>query len=257
MFKWLRNTFKGKQLLEVATSAWEDTTFKILHELKYNRSPLTLMIPGEKQLYATFILDIDPKKQIMVLDELFPQEGNQLAKQGSTVTIKGRHQGVHVNFECAVEGTISKHGLDGLLIHFPTGLEYMQRRDAFRVCPPGKHAYKCHFELEAKERVEASVEDISLTGMRMTIEDNIVAALKPKMTVLDAEIVLPSHETIKTGLKLCHISYNPDDDVTVLGCEFKCSSADSQRQINHCVTDLQRLINYQTLAEQESGRNVS
>lgn len=246
MFKW----FKRKPYLEINQTPWEDTTFKILHELKYNRSPLNIFFPDDPQAYASFILEIDAKKQQLILDELFPQEGNQKANAGSKVVIRSRSQGVHVNFECDVVRRFNRHGLTGIVLSFPKGLDYMQRRDAFRVTPPESYPLNCEFKVQDLS-LTSKVLDISLTGMRLCLKATEKLALKSHY-IKQAQILLPDESNIRVEFKVCHYD-STEQDSWVLGCEFKQISAQDQHKINHCVTDLQRLNTQQKEPPQQSN----
>lgn len=242
MIQWFQTFFKKEpEQIEEPSSPWDNFTFKIIHEIKYNRSPLTLYLDNDENPYASLILELDAQKQILVLDELFPQEGNMKVRSGQNIAIACRSNGISVKFDCRIKKVIDHHGIKGLLVEFPEDLDYMQRRETFRCKVPHAYPLIAQFILPNQPNFRATIEDISLTGMRLKVPHNITEHLSPRKQVDNCKIVQPNDQIIHCHFKICYYEYKPEYHGTLIGCEFKMLPPVEQREVNKLVTHLQRL----------------
>ncbi len=240
MLQWLSSLLKRSN--DVAPPIWENFTVTILNEIYDHRNPLTITSKDSDQTYTTIILKVDETKGLLTFDELFPHESSDTFEPGKTIQVQCKNRGIKITFDCIITKLTQSHGVNGLVAQFPDSLEYQQRRDSFRVIPPENIKLKSRFRVPNQPSFQATVDDLSLTGMRLTVPQNIVQHLKPNMLIEHSEIVLSTKKSVSCSFKICHLAYKPDQRGTVLGCEFNDLNSNDRLSINRAVTDFQRIV---------------
>ncbi|HET9843641.1 MAG TPA: flagellar regulator YcgR PilZN domain-containing protein, partial [Gammaproteobacteria bacterium] len=93
--------------------------------IKYRRAPLCIRSKDSNITYASLILDIDPVRKIILLEEFFSKQGLHVFKPKQTIVVSTRYNGQHVNFECVIQKKMRHHGLQGLVVQWPDKIAYL------------------------------------------------------------------------------------------------------------------------------------
>ena len=110
-----------------------DKIISLLLEIEASSPLCTIKIDGVDEEYNSSILGIKPDKNLIVLDELIPKEGNATLQNVKSVKLSTFHKGIHLSFNLSkIEVGYSK----GILYYkaaLPERIFYPQRRRSPRI----------------------------------------------------------------------------------------------------------------------------
>ncbi len=223
-------------------SVWKKFTRKVMYELLSSRAPLTLSLESTTEQYASLILEVFDDKEVVLLDEPFPRGALNLLKENDKLFISCKSQGVVVNFDAHIVQILDSD-VKGIAIAYPKELDYIQRRESFRVMIPRSHPTQFSFILSQVGQLKANVMDVSLTGMRLLVPHNLDKHIKDGQLIQNGRLAIHEQSQVSCQVRVCHHKYIPSRRGTIIGCEFSGLSAEQQQQMNQSVMNLQRLVN--------------
>lgn len=239
MFQWLQS-FWSKPTLQNHLSPWDQFTFKLIHQIKYNRTPLKVTFQDHPESFASAILAIDADQQIMLLDPLFPSTGNDLIKVGKSIDIQCVSHGIHIGFSCPIIRQKMRQDLSGFCVKFPEVIDYQQKRDAYRVRVPEDYDLDVSFALP-NELVIAKVLDLSMTGMQLKLDRPLAYHLDEHNIIQEARMIRPNSPHMAFDFKVVHQQCDEGENSAILGCEFYNLAKSEQAWLNQIVVSLQRI----------------
>ena len=104
-----------------------------LRQLQQNHDPLIITFHERNQRFQSYVINVDRDKDLLILDELVPNDGERYLANGEAFSVEAFHDGVRVAWKCEQSVRITEH--EGARCYFsPMPLEviYHQRRSAFR-----------------------------------------------------------------------------------------------------------------------------
>ena len=107
--------------------------FRILERLRETRSLLTITLPGHDAPYTSAILDVHLARHRLVLDELMPNEGQDLLRLARQLHVCGRLHGLQTRFTSTLDRIEESAGIAHNGVLFPEFIEHEQKRSAYRV----------------------------------------------------------------------------------------------------------------------------
>ncbi len=167
------------------------------------KSVLTVGIEGRQFKYTSYLLAIDLKEKVLIIDKLIPEEGNLLLKDSEYLTVsfiiledKVGRRNIPYDFNSQFVKAIMFKGSMANVIKLPNKITRRQRREYLRVKPPSKDNVYIFFSIDGIEYKE-KVFDISGGGVAF-FTGLTDSELKVGMTLKDVKISIPGVPTIET-----------------------------------------------------------
>ena len=130
------------------------------------QSIVDIAILGGTERCQSAIVGVDRDTATISIDELFPRRDSLLPGQRVIVTLRLEGER-RESFATDVIGRDTK----GYLLRLPAGVEYRQRRAAYRVPIPAQASRGGEFFTPGSRRCAASVRDLSPAGIRLEIAE--------------------------------------------------------------------------------------
>ena len=217
--------------------------YGVFRALQADRSTINIQFGGTGPLYNSLILKADLRRRRVHLDEITPSAGHDRAAEGQPFSLRASVNGIRVY---APELRVVRQATDADGIYyevvFPEKLLYLQRRDAFRVPVPARleMTARCTFA-DREEELAAGVDNLSATGIRLTIPEDTESALQA-MSQFSLRLALPAPEKGDLELRatVMHQHHDQTRKLLVLGCRFDDLQRSQHITLNRVVTQLQR-----------------
>lgn len=222
------------QAATVITDSHEIRT--LLGRLIKGREPITVMLPEREGFFSSVLLELAHDADTLVADELMPARGHALMHPGVELRVLCRLDGIELRFRTKVLAVSPTQ--PGAIYHLsmPTGLDYLQRRQAFRV--PVSPALAIPVELGSNgTRLKGTLADISHTGLRVALRGQREL---PSTDLLSCQVDLPPG-IIRTEVEPRHTE--PDRrglGMVYVGLRFIELSREQLRLINRFTANIQR-----------------
>lgn len=217
-----------------------DKIVSLLSEIEVSSPLCTIQFEGSEDEYSSSILGIKAEKNLIILDELIPKEGNLRLQQQKSLKLSTYHKGIYLSFNLNDIESGSSRGIIYYKAALPTRIYYPQRRRS--------------------PRIEISSIDIAFTGVSERTGVNVSGYLFD-LSRGGAGIDMPANRArIQRGdkLKNCKISfedYTMDFDFSVrfvkaasgtsskvqIGGSFENLSPKSQSKLSYFITSLERV----------------
>jgi c-di-GMP-binding flagellar brake protein YcgR len=105
----------------------------ILSEIELSSPLCTVQIDGAPQEYNSSILGIKPEKNLIVLDELIPKEGNAELQKTKSLKLSTFHKGIHLSLSLSEIELGYSRGISYYKATLPDRIFYPQRRRSPRI----------------------------------------------------------------------------------------------------------------------------
>ncbi|MBS4052355.1 flagellar brake protein [Methylomonas rivi] len=217
-----------------------DKIVSLLSEIEQSSPLCTVQIDGAPQEYNSSILGIKAEKNLIILDELIPKEGNEALQATRALKLSTFHKGIHLSFNLSDIEMGHSRGISYYKTTLPDRIFYPQRRRA--------------------PRIEISSIDIAFSGVSERTGISVNGYLFD-LSRGGAGIDLPVNRArVQRGdiIKNCQISFEDylmDFDFSVrfvkptspslpkvqLGGFFENLSSKSQSKLSYFITSLERV----------------
>lgn len=212
----------------------------LLSEIEQSSPLCTVQIDGSAHEYNSSILGIKPEKNLIILDELVPKEGNQALEKTRALKLLTFHKGIHLSFNLSEIELGHSRGISYYKAAIPDRIFYPQRRRS--------------------PRIEISSIDIAFNGVSERTNVSVSGYLFD-LSRGGAGIDLPVNRArVQRGdtIKNCQISFEEyvmDFDFAVrfvkpislnsskvqIGGFFENLSSKSQSKLSYFITSLERV----------------
>ncbi len=242
-FKWLSRFYRKKKPMQslVQEQVQNQVNDEILYDLKNSRSPLSITFLDVKDPFVSILLDIDVNRQFLVIDEINASLGHRLACKGEVFTVSATHKGVPLLFHTKVMDHSQINGISFYRVPFPRTIDYMQRRITSRFAVPFDVNLIADFLLPKKPLIRASIIDISLTGIRISIPHNVKSIVDSLHKIEYCRILSPFFPAHAFSLEVKFVQYIQGKQKTVVGCQFAQLDNVGLKFLSQLVTRLQPL----------------
>lgn len=216
--------------------------YSILSAVQKARTPITIRFEGIDKYYTSIILKTDADDYSMIIDELAPEEGHELALQHASFSIRGSHGGVSLFFKPnMINGSGVENGIAFYRIPMPKEMIYQQRRNSYRALVPRALNVQCSLTSNSRPgTLSGRLHDISIGGCRVNFTGEVEPMLIRGDVFENVEITLPEGDKINYPLVLKHSSYSREINETSCGFEFEGIDKTGQRIVDRFVYFLQR-----------------
>lgn len=212
-----------------------------LRQLQQDHDPLIITFHERNQRFQSYVIEADRDKNLLILDELMPSDGERYLISGETFSVEAFHDGVRVAWKCEQNVRIAEH--QGARCYFspmPTEVLYHQRRSAYRA--PIKQAELIKIELagnKLRTALPGQLLDISATGCKLRFPGDISSSLQAGQVHESFSARFP-FGVMTTPVEIRHVQYEDKVDTTFVGARFHRISGQEQRQVERFVFQLQR-----------------
>lgn len=212
-----------------------------LRQLQQNHDPLIITFNERNQRFQSYVIDVNRDKNLLILDELVPNDGERYLANGETFNVEAFHEGVRVAWTCEQSVRITEH--EGARCYFspmPLEVTYHQRRSAFRA--PLKQSELIKIELagdKLRTAVPGHLLDISATGCKLRFPGNITSSLQAGQVYERFTARFP-FGAMTTAIEMRHVQYEDKVDTTFVGARFHRINGQEQRLVERFVYQLQR-----------------
>lgn len=110
-----------------------DRILNLLAEIEQSSPLCTVQIEGAPQEYNSSILGIKTEKNLIVLDELVPKEGNSALEATRALKLSTYHKGIHLSFNLTDIEMGHARGISYYKAALPDRIYYPQRRHSPRI----------------------------------------------------------------------------------------------------------------------------
>jgi len=208
----------------------------LVDRLIKERVPVTVLLPEHEGFFSSVLLALDREAGVLTADELFPARGHAAIMPGVELRVLSRLDGIELRFRAKVVAISPAQPSATYRLSIPAGLDYQQRRNAFRV--PVSPVLAIPVQLGSGDTSAAgTLVDISHAGLRVALRGQREL---PPDEPLDCRIDLPPG-VVSAQVEPCHSE--PDRrglGVVYLGLRFIALSRDQQRLISRFTAHIQR-----------------
>ncbi|MBI5461098.1 MAG: flagellar brake protein [Gammaproteobacteria bacterium] len=210
----------------------------LLRRVRDQRVLLSVQVPGHEGLFNSMLLDVNPERDFILLDELGPRSGHEFACQARQLRVRCQCQGVELSFTCAIEIGQSQRGISFYRAPLPEAINYLQRRINFRVRVGLNLTVPVHLPLEGASILNGELSDLSLGGLGANISTNI--KLSHGQIIDTCSIHLPKGESIQAELEIRFARHDAQRQVQHIGAAFRHLQPQQEQTLRKFVAQLER-----------------
>ncbi len=209
---------------------------KLLERFTKHYTPLTVQINNHPQHYTSSIVAVEEKR--ILLDELLPETGHQLLMDERIILVKGKLEGVDIQFFTTLQGTANINNLLTYYMTLPKLLEYRQRRMTFRAHVPVSMKLPVFIDNNKGETINGQLHNLSYGGAGIiSLPDN---SIMEKGSLHECAIELPDGNWIYCTVELRYSKEVNSRKTQFIGAQFVDISATQSRLIGRCISELER-----------------
>ena len=218
-----------------------ETRHLLLKRVFESHCLLDIRLPPGAEAYQSAILELVPEHGYLVLDALAPASGNAVAATLPPVQVRARLQGMDLKFATRIIQYGSQGGLPYYQAHYPDAIDFPQRRREYRVAIPLDRGVNVRFHLRDGSCVRGEVRDLSANGFCARVLAGDIAKLVGSSGEFErCEIDLPGHDTLRAQVEVRHLLSSRARSAPRVGACFVDLDPRSERQLEHCVAELNR-----------------
>ena len=211
----------------------------LLRRIRDQRVLLSVRVPGHDAVFNSLLLEVDPERNLILLDELNPTSGHQLVCETRQLRVHCQCQGVELGFLCTVEIGQGQSGIAFYRATLPESINYLQRRGSFRVRVGMSMSVPVCLPLEAAPtQLEGQLFDLSMGGLGANL------GLQTKLTrgqiIESCSIHLPKEESLEVELEIRFVRIHEQHNTQRIGASFRNLGAQQSNRLRRFVTQLER-----------------
>ena len=211
---------------------------QVLQRVQDARSLLFISFPGENIPYQSAILEINPDKEYLLLDEITPARGHKKFLESGTLIANTKIKGVDIRFDVQLDQELMESGIAMYKVHFPKRLVYMQKRQSYRINLGITSKISISLQTGDGTILQGKVLNISETGVGANIDARLRLKIGDQIPLCELEI--PDNETIQSKLEIRFVEPDKSSRLVRIGGRFLGISGIQQRQLARVLLDLQR-----------------
>lgn len=210
----------------------------LLKRVRDTRTLLSVRLPGVDTPFNSLLLDVDPERNLILLDELNPRAGHELAVQTRQFRVHCQCQGVELSFTCAIDIGQGQQGIAFYRAPMPESIHYLQRRGSFRVRVGLNIHIPVNLPLNVSTRLEGELFDLSMGGLGANLSSQV--ELTRGQIIEICSIELPKCEPLMTGLEIRFVRLDKERQTQRIGASFRNLDPSCQHLLRRFVTQLER-----------------
>lgn len=172
-----------------------------IRELHLSGQLISVAVPPDPTSYQSLILAVDPQRQILWLDDLFPARAS--VRPGDTLEVSHHRNGEVLIIRASVIA-LGKHcGVDGLALTLPEAAHYRPRRQWPRLTLAPRSPVPAILSLPGAGAQHGRVLDVSARGARVTVPGIWSQQLHPGELIPLCQFTLAPGLTVRCRARIC------------------------------------------------------
>lgn len=215
----------------------------LLKRLQEARSLLTIKIEGYKQVFSSAIIKLSYKNGYFILDELKPENGDELLRKAINFEVNAQLEGITIRFPASVSEFGEEDGLPYYKAQLPETMDYHQRRAAVRIKLSAANPLIASLALGDATKLEGDIVDLSLGGLRINFQKPLPSTLE-NGNILKCTFPLPHDKKDLFSAQIIIRVIKHESDKTnraFIGSQFHNLTKIQERQIQRTIMTLQRV----------------
>jgi len=177
---------------------------RLLKALREKLDLITARIPGSGHAVMTAVLDVLPKKNLVVLDYGPNEALNKKMLAAEKVIFTARHEMVDTRFSCSGLKRVKYQGQPAFAAAIPDSVLYLQRREYFRIKPLVAFPVTCKLSREDQVVLKLKVIDIGIRGLSLLDKEFQLQVSKGVMFEA-CTLLLPANPSLEVELEVCYM----------------------------------------------------
>lgn len=210
----------------------------LLKRIRDQRVLLSVRVPGSDAVYNSLLLDIDPARNVILLDELNPQAGHELACKARQLRVHCQCQGVELSFVSQIEIGRGQNGVWFYRAPLPQSINYLQRRGSYRIRIGLNMQIPVAMPLDAEARIEGELFDLSMGGLGANLPSR--TELTRGQIIESCTLALPNSEPLTAEIEIRFVRVDKANQTQRIGASFRNLSPQQQTLLRRIVTQLER-----------------
>ncbi len=210
----------------------------LLQRLVQQRLLVSIFLPGSKEHFTSTVLAIEPHAGYLLMDQVFPQQGQQLLQRSDRLHIYANLGGAALGFSTSVIAQEDENGLVFYRLSFPQSVNYLQRRDGHRV-PVGALDIPVELIDHQGKVYKGRLHDISPLGIGVQLAQ---AGAFDKNVTYRFSIYPPREEPIHTEVEICNSRREEGSDAPIVGGLFTALDKRTQHNLERLVAEFERRL---------------
>jgi c-di-GMP-binding flagellar brake protein YcgR len=208
----------------------------LLQRLVQQRNLVSIFFPGNKEHFTSTVLSIEPREGYLLLDQIFPQLGQQLVLQAEKLHLYAYFDGSALGFTTQVLSQQTEEGLVYYRMAFPQSVNYLQRRDEHRV-PVGEQDIVVELLDHDGKAYKGRLHDISPAGIGIQL---VSPEIFEKKGIYRFGLYPPGEEAIHAELEISGFRREEGIDTPIVGGLFRASDRRTDSSLGRLVVELER-----------------
>ncbi|MFN2309366.1 MAG: flagellar brake protein [Gammaproteobacteria bacterium] len=209
----------------------------LLRRLRDQRTLLSVRVPGHQGVFNSLLLEVDPERNLILLDELNPRAGHEQALAARRLQVHSQSQGIELSFACTVEIGVGQSGIAFYRAALPESIDYLQRRGSYRVRVGMNLAVPVQMPMAETLTLEGELLDLSMGGLGASLEAKSPLAQGQLLTCI---IQLPKADPLQVEIEIRFARADPHKPTQRIGASFRNLLPPQQAQLRRLVTQLER-----------------
>ncbi|WP_322995505.1 flagellar brake protein [Castellaniella sp.] len=206
-----------------------------------------LDVPGHAVSIISTVLDLDPKKGLVILDNASEDALNRQLLQAPAVRLQGLLNRVMIEFQGPMHPA-SQGGKPALALEWPTTVRRIQRRESFRMDVPTTRPATCLIRDPGLPEGELSfnLANISAGGLQLIDRTGLLASREVGTFFDDAILSMPDVGVLDVNLRLLRhdqlIQEGGKPPMQLIALRFFNLASNLQITIQQYVSTLERAV---------------
>ncbi len=174
---------------------------RLLKALKTKPDLITASIPGSGYAVMTAVLDVLPKKNLVVLDYGPNKALNKKMLAAEKIIFTTRHEMVETRFSCSGVKRAKYQGQPAFAAEIPDSVLYLQRREYFRIKPLVAYPVICKLNRGDQVVLKMKVIDIGVQGMSL-LDEGLQLQVSKGDLFEACTLLLPANPSLTVDLEI-------------------------------------------------------
>lgn len=171
-----------------------------LFALQQNRQLLEVRWGSSSRRYQSLILAVDVERELIWIDELFPQQ--LVLDVGDSITLRHHRKGEELVIETHVVAMANQFGAQGIALSLPEQIQWQPRRRQPRFALGGA-ATLVKIRTLGADACYGKLQDISTGGFSVSISGNLLGQLRHGALLPVCEMMLDDQLQIRCKGRVC------------------------------------------------------
>jgi c-di-GMP-binding flagellar brake protein YcgR len=213
--------------------------FAYLKQLLDSREHLLIAFPGNKGAHTSMLLELNPDKNYILMDQLNTLQGHRLMQQHRRCVAHAKFQGIEMTFPCELENFVEEDGDTLYRLHFPEIMDYYQRRQHYRANLHYDDRIPVSLMFPGDKQCCGMIEDISAGGARIHVEEQHWISCQRGDRIEQLSFTAEGLQQVECEAQIC-VVFDHASNGRYIGVKFIGLQPRESRMLENFVFKLQR-----------------